>query len=96
MTPSLIGSNTNHERMGDDTGDRQCSSKRIQDSNMMTCDQNSSDHKTDSGYITIQYDTKKGLRGKSELIEIIKKNKLKKILPSDIFTSFVFNYCFYR
>ena len=79
MTASLNGANADHERMGDGVGDRQCSSRRIQDSNTMTCDQNSSDHKTDSGYITIQYyNTKKGLTGKGEFIEIDKKTNLKK------------------
>ena len=97
MTPSLKCANADHEQMGDYAGDQQCSSKQIQDSNMMTCDQNSSNHKTNSGYITIQYyDTKKSLTGKSEFIGIVEKNKLKKILPSNIFTSFVFNYSFYR
>ena len=67
MTSSLKGADTNHEWMGDDAGELQCSSKSIRNSNMMTCDQSSSNYKTDSGYIAIQYVTKKGQMGKSEL-----------------------------
>ena len=79
MTPSLNNANSDHEWMGDDVGDQQCSSGRIQDSKTMTCGQNSSDHRTDSGYITIQYyNTKKRLTGKGEFIEIDEKTNLKK------------------
>ena len=74
MTPSLIGANTDHGQIGDNAVDHQCCSQHIKESNMKTCYKKTSDYNTDSEFITIQYDTKKGLRGKSEFIEIAKKN----------------------